>query len=287
MSSEDNEYDPVTRTEEEEQRYQLLRKHDYDPEVEEEEEQENKEETEEEDFSYLRMKRRHASDDEDTEEARLNKRKREILKSKSQFSRPKPSPRRRYQQHYSSESLRRTANEGNESSLPTPTNDARVLVYVPAFKDELPRPYVPGEYCFMCDCSQNRMEMVDNPRYRRLVTIVEENYDKIGALETWKLVQNAYDTDLRYDTIDAKEWPIPSIAHHFRVDNPLNIVTLVDAQRLINHAMYVIQDKMFQEDVNTGVKSVVDTSLNLYLKLMKEREAVNAKIEGKRSNAVA
>jgi hypothetical protein len=197
--------------------------------------------------------------------------------------------------HLSTSALQRLTSSSSSSSSSSSVSSAATAITeepewvpVPATELQLPVPYKRGEYCFMCDTSQNRMEMISNPRYTALKKVVDDHYGLMDPLQLWTMVQKLYNEDLRPCTVDQKEWSISSIAHHFTVDAASPVIMLEEALRVVNSAMHTLKEEcIFLEERRTKKRMLDGANLRLYLSLLSQQRVLMSEILGKRSSAVS
>lgn len=145
------------------------------------------------------------------------------------------------------------------------------------------------DFCFGCDNSQNRTEMINNPRYLALKKTADDNYGLLDPYHFATLMQDEYNQKLKDYTIDKKDWSKKMIHEHYTSHAPSNMIMLEDSLRVINAAMTVLKKQaiFLQHRVHTHKQSLHASSAKLYLLFFAQRRALIQEILGKRSGSVA
>jgi hypothetical protein len=144
------------------------------------------------------------------------------------------------------------------------------------------------EYCFCCDHSQNRMEMIDNPRLTKMKNIVDDNFGITCAAKWVELVRIYYNKEIKNYTKDKKEWPDGAIYRHYTQHDVSIIVMMEDALRVHNSAMNVLANNgLFKIDKVSKRQDLDPKNARLYLTFYHSRKSLINDIMSKRSGNLA
>lgn len=144
------------------------------------------------------------------------------------------------------------------------------------------------DFCFLCHCTQIDDEILENPRYHKLLDLIEENYIHMDPRRMAKMVQDEYNREIRAHNEQYPVWRQQMILEHVEKHAPTPRVMAEDALRTVNNAVRVLRDcGMFVKEVGGSRVALDPKNTIMYLRLLKERSSLVRQVQSMRGGGTS
>lgn len=158
--------------------------------------------------------------------------------------------------------------------------------YVPSpynhytFEHVVEEPCNDPDFCFQCNCSQDAREWEKNGRYLKLISFINDNFDKISMHALCAQVQQIYNRDLRPYTQLKLPWRQQIIYDHIVFHAPSPRIMYELSLRQHNNILHVLASNgCFLKNINNPSDYKVNgENVKLLLQVTEKRNAILGKV---------
>lgn len=127
------------------------------------------------------------------------------------------------------------------------------------------------DWCFFCRYSQDPYEQEQDPRYMRLLQIIEDNYGKCTNVHLAQMVSRYYQENFKEKKRGRKhKWSLHSIIYHIERVNPTEYVKLHRTLRNLDTMKQILIDENTRMVYEGGGESLNSTSIKAYRELLRD-----------------
>jgi hypothetical protein len=133
-------------------------------------------------------------------------------------------------------------------------------------------------YCFFCDCTQNRREQSGFPAFIKFERFILINYENMQRVALAIMAVEVYDNQLRPFTHKMKAMRAQVLLAHFESHAPCERILMIQDMRTLNYAKQLLKQQLREVDDVTGDERLHERNFNQYLRLSDKLNELVAKI---------